>query len=896
MNDSLETLLADGIIDAVIGQLKTGKEAEVWLVQHAGQVVAAKLYKERHERNFRNNSGYKEGREVRNSRTRRAMEKGSRFGQAAAEEAWKNAEADSLYKLHAQGVRVPTPVLFYEGILLMELVLDEQGQPAPRLVEAPPLTPEDAEACYLDLRGQVIRTLCADLIHGDLSPYNILMSGSGATIIDFPQTVAAARNSQAEFYFRRDLDNVREFLTGISPRLGSRAGDTGEIWNAYVRRDLTPEYVPSGSFKEAPRRNGAQGRPGPRTERFGQEGRGDFRAAPVPVAAPVELEEGVSAEEAELRALEALVLRQGGGERGRPVVTSSPRDGRRRGGFGGKPPPRTGGAPRPGGNAGPQQGAAARPQQGGGNARPGGNNGRPQQGGPRGGAPAVQAQGAPAASGGNGRPPQQQGGGQRNGSPRGGPNEPRRDGRPPRQPNGEPRMNGAPSQPQHGDARMNGPSQHGDARANGFPQGGEPRMNGRGQQHGDARANGAQQGEPRMNGRGQHGDARANGSQQNGRPQNGEARANSAPQNGEARANGSQQSSEPRMNGRGQQHGDARANSAPQNGEARANGSQQSSEPRMNGRGQQHGDTRANGPQQNSEPRMNGRGQQHGDARANGEPRTNDSQQGEPRMSGRPQNGEARANGSQNGESRMNSRTQNGDARANGSQQNGEPRANGRPQHGEARANGPQQSSEPRNGAQSRDDARANGRPQGDGGFRSEGQPSQHGEARLNGRGQHNGDARAEGQPSQHGEPRMNGRPQQQNGEPRANGRPPRGQRPANPEADTASFAPPPNDVAGAENRAQNPGNRRKRSRNAEAAAMSGEPRQEATPPPSEHSSEASTRDARGTPPRTPRQAPERGAGRPARGGASPQVSYVGRSPASASSNRGPETGSSSSS
>ncbi|WP_305036015.1 RIO1 family regulatory kinase/ATPase, partial [Myxococcus sp. CA006] len=136
MNDSLETLLADGIIEAIIGQLKTGKEAEVWLVQHAGQVVAAKLYKERHERNFRNNVGYREGREVRNSRTRRAMEKGSRFGQNAAEDAWKSAESDSLYKLHAQGVRVPTPVMFYEGILLMEVVLDPEGHPAPRMVEA----------------------------------------------------------------------------------------------------------------------------------------------------------------------------------------------------------------------------------------------------------------------------------------------------------------------------------------------------------------------------------------------------------------------------------------------------------------------------------------------------------------------------------------------------------------------------------------------------------------------------------------------------------------------------------------------------------------------------------------------------------------------------------------
>ncbi|HZI16764.1 MAG TPA: RIO1 family regulatory kinase/ATPase [Myxococcus sp.] len=421
MNESLETLLADGIIEAVIGQLKTGKEAEVWLVQHAGEVVAAKLYKERHERNFRNNVGYREGREVRNSRTRRAMEKGSRFGQAATEDAWKSAESDSLYKLHAQGVRVPTPVLFYEGILLMELVLDAEGRPAPRLVEAPPATPEDAQALYLDLRSQVVNMLCADLIHGDLSPYNILMSWQGATIIDFPQTVAAARNNRAEFYFRRDLDNVRDFLAGIAPWLGGMAGDTGEIWNAYVRRELTPDFAPSGSFREGPRRGGNRG---PRDSRAGgEERRRDFRPEPAApeVAPPPRTDMSPEeAAEAELRELEALVLKQGGGERGKPAVAPPQRGGRKRSFGGGRPPPRTGGnrppamggAPRPpqgeqrGGNAprppqGEQRaGNGARPPQGeqrtGSGARPpppngqrmdgprAGGNGRPAQGGPRG--------------------------------------------------------------------------------------------------------------------------------------------------------------------------------------------------------------------------------------------------------------------------------------------------------------------------------------------------------------------------------------------------------------------------------------------------------------------------------------------------------------------------------
>ncbi|GHG97000.1 RIO1 family regulatory kinase/ATPase [Comamonas sp. JC664] len=456
MNDSLETLLADGIIEAIIGQLKTGKEAEVWLVQHAGQVVAAKLYKERHERNFRNNAGYREGREVRNSRTRRAMEKGSRFGQNAAEDAWKSAESDSLYKLHAQGVRVPTPVMFYEGILLMEVVLDPEGHPAPRMVEAPPRTAEEAQAMYVDLRGQVINMLCADLIHGDLSPYNILMSYQGPTIIDFPQTVAAARNNRAEFYFRRDLDNVRNFLAATAPALFDAAGDTAEIWNAYVRRELTPDFTPSGNFREGARRNGRGGPRGqnvraPREEVFVPE------PAPVELAAPARDMTPEEAAEAELRELEALVLRQGGGERGKPAVAAPPpRGGRNRGFGGGRPPPRGGG----GGNA---SRPAPNGQRAGGAGRTGPNEQRAGSGGPGRPGPNEQRPGGPGRAGpnngapGRGAPNEQRAGGNgpgrfsaSNGGPgRAGPNEQRSDG---------PERSG-PNEQRSGGGRRSGPNE-----------------------------------------------------------------------------------------------------------------------------------------------------------------------------------------------------------------------------------------------------------------------------------------------------------------------------------------------------------------------------------------------------------------------------------------------------
>ncbi len=253
MNDNLELLLVDGIVDEIVSRLKSGKEADVWLVRHGGELIAAKLYKERATRSFKNNAGYTEGRRSRNSRTQRAIDKGSRFGQQAAEDAWKSAEADSLYKLHAAGVRVPTPVMFYEGVLLMELILGADGQTAPRLIDVS-FTAAEAGALYADLRSQIVKMLCCDLIHGDLSPYNVLHAASGPTIIDFPQTVAAAANSQAAFYFRRDFENIRQFLAGFDRSLLGRAGDVREIWRTYERRELTPDFEPTGKIPDEPKK------------------------------------------------------------------------------------------------------------------------------------------------------------------------------------------------------------------------------------------------------------------------------------------------------------------------------------------------------------------------------------------------------------------------------------------------------------------------------------------------------------------------------------------------------------------------------------------------------------------------------------------------------------------
>ena len=280
--DRLQQLIEEGVIDEVFNQLKTGKEAEVWLVSHKGEPVAAKIYKAREFRSFKNDAGYKEGRAVRNTRTQRAMDKGSKFGRASAEEAWKSAEADVMFTLHSAGVRVPKPVLFYDGVLLMEVIGDAEGRVAPRLVEAA-ITREQAEPMYVLLRQEVIKILSHDFIHGDLSEFNILLGASGPVIIDFPQVVTAAKNSQSEKYFRRDLGNLLRFFSGIDPGVSKHESDADEIWREYVRRDLSAGFVPSGRVHQQqarPQHGGQRGGPPRQGQGPGQQ-RGPGQQGPA---------------------------------------------------------------------------------------------------------------------------------------------------------------------------------------------------------------------------------------------------------------------------------------------------------------------------------------------------------------------------------------------------------------------------------------------------------------------------------------------------------------------------------------------------------------------------------------------------------------------------------------
>ncbi|GAB7541077.1 PA4780 family RIO1-like protein kinase [Cupriavidus sp. CuC1] len=234
----LQPLVEDGLVDEVLRQLMSGKEATVYVVRCGGEIRCAKVYKDAAQRSFRQASTYQEGRKVKNSRQARAMEKGTRYGRKVAEEAWHNAEVDALYRLAAAGVRVPTPHLCFEGVLLMELVVDAEGNAAPRLNDVA-LSPEQAVAFHDALIEQVILMLCAGVVHGDLSEFNILVDADGPVIIDLPQAVDAAGNSEASGMLERDVDNLAFYFGQFEPALnGTQYGK--EIWALYQAGLLHP--------------------------------------------------------------------------------------------------------------------------------------------------------------------------------------------------------------------------------------------------------------------------------------------------------------------------------------------------------------------------------------------------------------------------------------------------------------------------------------------------------------------------------------------------------------------------------------------------------------------------------------------------------------------------------
>jgi len=245
----IQPLIEDGLVDEVLRQLMSGKEASVYMVRCGSEIRCAKVYKEAHKRSFKKAVEYQEGRKVRNSRRARAMEKGSKFGRDQQEEVWQNAEVDALYSLDKAGVRVPEPYGCFDGVLLMELITDDEGQVAPRLNDVA-MSAEQAIEDHAVVIQDVVRMLCSGIIHGDLSEFNVLVDAYGPVIIDLPQAVDAAANNNAQKMLTRDVNNMTNYYGQFAPEL-LQTKYAKEIWALYEKGDLHPEINLTGAFEES---------------------------------------------------------------------------------------------------------------------------------------------------------------------------------------------------------------------------------------------------------------------------------------------------------------------------------------------------------------------------------------------------------------------------------------------------------------------------------------------------------------------------------------------------------------------------------------------------------------------------------------------------------------------
>ncbi len=243
----IQPLVNDGLVDEVLSQLMSGKEATVYIVRCGKDIRCAKVYKEAHKRSFKKAAQYQEGRKSRNSRRSRAMEKGSKFGRAQQEEAWQNAEVDALYVLAAANVRAPEPYGCFDGVLLMELITDDSGEVAPRLNDVT-MDAEQAHEDHFVVMTYIARMLCAGIVHGDLSEFNVLVDDYGPVIIDLPQAVNASANNNAKSMLLRDVNNMTQYYAQFAPELLlSNYGE--EMWALYEKASLTPETILTGVFK-----------------------------------------------------------------------------------------------------------------------------------------------------------------------------------------------------------------------------------------------------------------------------------------------------------------------------------------------------------------------------------------------------------------------------------------------------------------------------------------------------------------------------------------------------------------------------------------------------------------------------------------------------------------------
>lgn len=245
----IQPLIDEGLVDEVLRPLMSGKEASVYVVRCGDHIRCAKVYKDASQRSFKKAVQYQEGRKVRSSRRARAMEKGSSYGREQAEESWQNAEVEALYKLADAGVRVPQPYGCFDGILLMELILDEDGDVAPRLNDIQ-LTAEQARRDHKTMMQHILRMLAVGLVHGDLSEFNVLQDPQGPVIIDLPQAVDAAANNNAQWMLERDVNNITQYYAQFAPELAATKF-AKEIWALFEAGNLNPNTELTGQFTES---------------------------------------------------------------------------------------------------------------------------------------------------------------------------------------------------------------------------------------------------------------------------------------------------------------------------------------------------------------------------------------------------------------------------------------------------------------------------------------------------------------------------------------------------------------------------------------------------------------------------------------------------------------------
>ncbi len=245
----LQPLVDDGLVDEVISQLMSGKEATVYMILCGDEIRCAKVYKEATKRSFKKAAQYQEGRKTKNSRRGRAMEKGSKYGREEQEKAWQNAEVDALYKCAAAKIRVPVPYGCFDGVLLMELITNVHGDVAPRLNDITQMSAEQAQTQHRIMMGYVVRMLCAGIVHGDLSEFNVLVDKNGPVIIDLPQAVDASANNNAKAMLFRDVNNMTDYYSQFAPELAITKY-AKEMWALYEQGELTPETPLTGEFED----------------------------------------------------------------------------------------------------------------------------------------------------------------------------------------------------------------------------------------------------------------------------------------------------------------------------------------------------------------------------------------------------------------------------------------------------------------------------------------------------------------------------------------------------------------------------------------------------------------------------------------------------------------------